>query len=126
MRLLTSKTPGTWQELQSDVAAILNDCGFSVEVEKTVRSVRGFVEIDVYGEEDINGRKHKIACECKHWQANVPQAVIHSFRTVVADIGANVGYLISSGGFQSGSFTAAELTNLELFTWEQFQDAFCE
>src|ERR1051325_9219793 len=122
MRLLTACTPATWQELQTDVAAILKECGFSVEIEKTVKSVRGSVEIDVYGEEDINGRKHKIACECKHWKASVPQTVIHAFRTVIADIGANVGYLISSGGFQSGSLTAAELTNLELLTWEQFQD----
>jgi len=29
-------------------------------------------------------------------------------------------------GFQSGSFSAAELTNVELVTWEQFQEQFEE
>jgi hypothetical protein len=45
---------------------------------------------------------------------------------VIADIGANVGYLISSKGFQSGSFKVSELTNVKLVTWQQFQDAFSE
>jgi hypothetical protein len=30
----------------------------------------------------------------------VPQTVVHSFRTVVIDSGANHGLIISSGGFQ--------------------------
>jgi restriction system protein len=62
--------------------------------------------------------------ECKHWNSAVPQTVIHSFRTVVAETGANVGYVVSSGGFQSGAFTAAELTNLRLVTWPEFQAEF--
>jgi restriction system protein len=50
--------------------------------------------------------------------------VIHAFRSVVADSGANVGYIISSAGFQSGAFTAADLTNLRLMTWGEFQEEF--
>jgi restriction system protein len=52
----------------------------------------------------------------------VPQTVTHAFRTVVAEAGAHVGYLISSAGFQSGAIDAAQSTNLKLVTWEQFQD----
>jgi len=124
--VITEKAPDTWQALQTEVAKILADCGFTVEVEKTIATVRGEVEIDVYAEEMIKGRKHTILCECKHWKSRVPQNVIHGFRTVVADIGANTGYLISMNGFQTGSFSAAELTNIELVTWEQFQGEFEE
>lgn len=124
--MITERAPETWQDLQTDVASILRECGLTVEVEKTVATVRGEVEIDVYAEEMIKGRKHTILCECKHWKSRVPQNVIHGFRTVIADIGANIGYLISMNGFQSGSFSAAELTNVELVTWEQFQDQFEE
>jgi len=126
MRLLTSRTPTGWRDLQKEVANILTDCGFQVYLEKSLKSVRGNVELDVYGEEVIDGRTYRIACECKHWANNVPQREIHAFRTVVADIGANIGYLISSNGFQSGSFKASELTNIQLVTWPQFQDAFSE
>jgi hypothetical protein len=91
---------------------------------EVVKTARGEVEIDVYGEETVQGRRYSTLCECKYWQSAVPQAVIHSFRTVIGDIGVNKGYIISKSGFQSGSFSAAELTNVELATWDQFQAAF--
>lgn len=122
--MLTSRIPTDWRDLQESVAAILRECGFSVEVEKLMETVRGNVEIDVFAEEQIHGRRYVALCECKHWIARVPQTVIHGFRTVVADTGANVGYIVSLAGFQSGALTAAELTNIRLVTWEQFQEAF--
>ena len=122
--MITSKEPENWQDLQNEVAKILSECGFSVEVEKVIKTARGKVEIDVYAEEIIKGRKYIIACECKYWRNKVPQSVIHSFRTVLADIGVNVGYIVSMVGFQSGAFKASELTNVELVTWRQFQEAF--
>ena len=124
LSMITTTIPDTWQALQDDVARILGECGFAVEVEKRITTARGDVEVDVYAQETVKGRTYQILCECKHWNRPVPQATIHGFRTVVADIGANVGYLISLNGFQSGAFSASELTNIELVTWEQFQSAF--
>ncbi|RXT40257.1 restriction endonuclease [Bradyrhizobium betae] len=122
--MITSTTPSSWQDLQQQSARILAECGFAVEVEKKVKLVRGHAEIDVYAEETLKGRKYVILCECKHWKAAVPQTVVHSFRSVMADVGAHKGYIISSSGFQSGSRDAAQMTNVELVTWDQFQDAF--
>jgi len=124
--MITSTTPDTWQALQDEVALILKECGFTVELEKTIETVRGTVEVDVYAEEYVKGRKYSILCECKHWKSAIPQTVIHSFRTVVSDIGAHVGYIISLNGFQSGSIKASELTNLKLLTWKEFQNEFEE
>jgi hypothetical protein len=124
--MITNVTPNSWQDLQAQTARILEECGFSVELEKKIETVRGTVEIDVYAEEIVKGRNYKILCECKNWKSRVPQNVIHGFRTVVSDIGANVGYIISSSGFQSGAFSAAELTNLELMDWSEFQNVFEE
>ncbi|MBZ5585593.1 MAG: restriction endonuclease [Acidobacteriia bacterium] len=123
-RMLTSRIPTDWRDLQESVAAVLRECGFSVEVEKVIDTARGAVEIDVFAEEHIHGRRYVVLCECKHWTARVPQNVIHGFRTVVGDSGANMGYIVSMAGFQSGAMTAAELTNIQLVTWEQFQEAF--
>jgi len=124
--MITSKEPKNWQELQNEVAKILEECGFSVEIEKVIKHVRGEFEIDVYAEEIIDRRNYIIICECKYWQNRVPQQIIHSFRTVLTDIGANIGYIISMVGFQSGAFKASEFTNLELVTWDQFQEAFLD
>jgi len=126
MQLLTTKTPDDWRALQKESGAILRECGFTVEVGKVLQLARGSVELDVYAVETVNGRTYSIACECKHWRSRVPQTVIHAFRSVVSDLGVNLGYIISSGGFQSGAFSASELTNIKLLTWEEFQGEFRE
>jgi len=124
MTLITESSPSDWRHLQTAVGDILSECGFAVEVEKTLETVRGDVELDVHGLETVDRRTYSVACECKHWQSRVPKTVVHAFRTVVADLGINSGYIISSSGFQSGAFEACESTNVKLLTWNQFQDEF--
>jgi restriction system protein len=124
--MITKREPQDWSELQEAVGKILSQCGFNVEVEKTIEAVRGKIEFDVYAEEAVKGRKYVIACECKHWKSRVPQAIAHSFRTQINDIGANVGYVISTAGFQSGAFEVVKGTNVELVTWKEFQALFLE
>ena len=88
--VITARQPEDWRGLQRDVAAILDECGFAVEVGKTVQLARGQAAVDVHAVENIGGRTHRIFCECKLWKSAVPQHVVHSFRTVVADGGANI------------------------------------
>jgi restriction system protein len=122
--VITEKTPADWHELQRDVAQVLDECGFTVEVERSTEMVRGSAEIDVYAEEVHRGRRNIILCECKHWNSRVPQTIVHAFRTVVVDTGANVGYIVGSSGFQSGAYEAARMANIRLLTWQEFQEEF--
>ena len=122
--MITEKSPDTWQELQEWCAQILRECGWNAETEVTVDLVRGQAEIDVLATETVQGREYKTLIECKNWAQRVPQQVVHSFRTVVADVGANTGYIVSKVGFQSGAYEAAEHTNVKLLTWREFQDIF--
>ena len=46
--MITSSTPENWNDLQNEVGRLLEECGFSVEIEKKVQTVRGEVELDVY------------------------------------------------------------------------------
>lgn len=124
--MITNSIPETWQDLQNKVGEILEKCGFQVEVEKSLKSVRGKVEIDVYAEENIKGRKYSIICECKHWKSNIPQNIIHGFRTVVNDLGANISIIITTSDFQSGSVESADMTNIKLLNWQDFQNEFFE
>jgi len=123
--MITSTLPKDWKDLQNEVGEILIQCGFTVEVEKKVTTARGEAELDVYAEEIVKGRKYTIICECKFWNSKIPQSVIHGFRTILGDTGANKGYIISLKGFQSGSVKATNFTNLDLITWEEFQHEFC-
>lgn len=122
--MLTAQVPQDWRALQNEVAQILRECEFQADVEKTINLARGQAAVDVYAIETVRGRTNTIFCECKLWKAAIPQGVIHAFRSVVADGGANVGYVITSSAFQSGAFSAADLTNLRLVTWPEFQNEF--
>jgi len=122
--MFTVETPADWHDLQRKVALILSVSGFRVDIEKRLEGARGTVEVDVYGEEEVAGRKYVVVCECKHWKANIPQSVIHGFRTILSDLGANLGYIITTSDFQSGSFAASKSSNVKLLTWEDFQNEF--
>lgn len=54
----------------------------------------------------------------------MPKSVVHSFRTVITDYGANFGYIISKSGYQVGAFQAAENSNIKLLTWEELMSLF--
>src|SRR4051812_13753237 len=106
--------PKDWQDLQNQAAQILTECGLTAEVEKAVKLARGDVNVDVYGLDTNQTPKTVCLCECKNWSTAVPKDVVHGFRTVMGDFGANLGYVISSGGFQKGAPEAAEFTNIKL------------
>ncbi|MBX8803155.1 restriction endonuclease [Ochrobactrum sp. MR28] len=124
--MITSKQPTNWQDLQNYVAEVLNECGWEATTEQTIPLVRGKAEIDVLAIETIEARKYKILIECKYWNSRVSQDVVHSFRTIVQDSGANAGYIISKTGFQRGALDAAAATPIKLLTWDDFQNEFTD
>ncbi|MCJ7560222.1 hypothetical protein MUO79_06345 [Candidatus Bathyarchaeota archaeon] len=58
--------PKDWKKLQNEVGEILEQCGFSVQVEKKVDTARGEAVLDVYAGEVVKGRKYSIICKCKY------------------------------------------------------------
>ncbi len=123
--LIEAALPQRWQDLEAGVARILADCGYDVEMGKNVKLARGDANIDVWAD-DHSLPPNVIAVECKHWKDSVPKTVVHSFRTVVEDSGANLGLIVSGAGFESGAVEAAAYSNVRLLTWEQFQEMFTE
>lgn len=107
MPLITAQTPASWEALEDIVAAILTECGMLAKRQVTLDLPRGNVDVDVFAEEKIDGIVHRTICECKFWKANITKEIIHAFRTVMQETGANRGYVISRAGFQSGAHSAA-------------------
>lgn len=124
MPLITSKMPDTWEELEKTVAAILLECGMESTRTVKLKLPRGSVDIDVVAKEANDGIQNLIICECKNWRTNIPREIVHAFRTVMGEIGANRGYIISRVGFQVGAYEAAEATNISLVTFEEFQERY--
>lgn len=126
IELINSISPSDWKDLQLQVARILHECGMQATTDQSIETVRGQVNVDVFAEDSGQIPAGRYICECKHWSSRVPKTVVHGFRTVVADFGANLGFLISSAGFQSGAYEAAEKSNVKLLDWQQFEDMFEE
>ncbi len=124
--MIFDREPSTWQELQNFVAQVFTEIGCDARIEHSLTTVRGSINIDVYVEDKIGTPPLIYLCECKHWNSRVPKSIVHSFRSVVSDVGANRGLIISKTGFQAGAFEAAEHSIIELLTWDGFQKTFYE
>ncbi|MDM0055234.1 restriction endonuclease [Variovorax fucosicus] len=124
--MIYSSEPSDWRDLQNKVGDVLRVCGMKAEVEHTLETVRGKVDVDVYAADETVRPSLTYLCECKHWSTAVPKNVVHGFRTVVNDTGAHVGIIISRSGFQSGAYEAAEKSNVRLVDWFEFQAIFLE
>jgi restriction system protein len=121
--LIEDALPAAWQDLESAVARILRECGYDVEVQKRVELARGSVNVDVWADDHAEP-PNVLVIECKHWAKPVSMDVVHGFRTVVGDSGANTGLVVSSAGFQAGAREAAAYSNVRLLAWDEFQQRF--
>jgi restriction system protein len=121
--LIEADAPTTWQELEARVAKVLGECGYEVAVQKNVPLARGDVDVDVWAD-DRSSPPNVIAVECKHWATAATKSVVHGFRTVVGDSGANTGLIVSTAGFQEGAVKAAAYSNVRLTNWVEFQEIF--
>ena len=124
--MIESSYPETWKDLQNAVAQILSESGLEAETPKQIKTARGMVEIDVFAVDKTQKPPVVYLYECKNWKTTVPQTMIHSLQTVVSNCGANFGLIISSNGFQSGAYEAAQYSNVLLLTWLEFQVLFEE
>jgi len=123
---LIESYPATWKDLQDAAGRILLECGYHAETDKTIETARGPVSVDVYARDTSRSPQITFLVECKHWASAVPKTIVHAFRSVVSDFGANVGYIVSSAGFQSGAYASAGNSPIRLVTWEEFQADFLD
>ena len=87
--------PNDWRDLQNKVCLLLSHCGFKAETEKTIKTPRGEVEIDVYAIDPRSIDRISYVIECKNWINPVNQPVVHPFFTFVKkERGKNRGYNI--------------------------------
>jgi len=119
--ILTKEIPSSWKDLQDKVCKYLNQAGYHAIAPKTIVTVRGKVEVDVFVTSEDELLK-QFVCECKYWDTPVPKEKIHAFRTVVQDSGSMLGIFISKNGFQSGAIEAASCSNVILKDWKGFLD----
>ncbi|ACV27757.1 restriction endonuclease [Kangiella koreensis] len=118
--------PEKWQDLQFGVRRIFRNVGLSADVEVDIVTPRGSVNVDVLAIDWQSVDKIKYIVECKNWGNAIPQSVVHSFTTVMAETGANIGFIISKHGLQSGAKKYTRNTNIVGLTYLEFQQRYFE
>jgi hypothetical protein len=108
---LTS-TNEEWRAFQDRVADLLRRIpGCRVSVGEYLHGARiGTVQADVVARfrglpTDAFGTRpieFLVIVECKFWRSKIPQEKIFSLKTIVEDVGASMGILLSDAGVQTG------------------------
>lgn len=103
-----------WEKYQQEVAAFFKSLDFNTEVESKIKGARGNHKIDVLVSYEKFGISFKWVIECKYWKNAVPKEKVLALLSVVQDVGADKGFLLSETGFQAGAINSAEKTNITL------------
>lgn len=118
--------PKRWQDLQSGVRRLFRNVGLAADVEVDIKTPRGSVNVDVLAVDRRSLDQIKYIVECKNWNSSVPQSVVHSFTTVMHETGANIGFIISKHGLQSGAEQYTQNTNIVGLTYLELQQRYFE
>jgi len=106
--------PVNWKEYQEEAAGFFRKLGLNAIEEAHVEGVRGKHDIDVLVEGNYHGIDFKWVVECKAWKSNIPKEKAMALLSIVQDIGADRGFLLSETGFQSGAIRAVTGSNITL------------
>lgn len=111
-----------WFSFQEEIAAYFRSLGTNADTNQQVQGVRTKHDIDVFVSTKFLSTDLYWIIEAKKWKSKVPKEKVLALRTIVDDIGADKGFIISEVGFQKGAYEAAENTNILLYTMEEFKE----
>lgn len=124
--MIDDPLPKSWRDLQTGVQRIFRNVGLIAEVEVDLETPRGEVNVDVHAIDVRSVDKVRYIVECKNWDTNIPQTVVHSFTTVMHETGANIGFIISKHRLQQGAKRYTQNTNIVGMTYLEFQQRYFE
>jgi len=116
----SSNSIKNWRDLEDKVLNIFLSLGYEARKHAKIKGVRATHEVDVIASIEYGGLQYKVVVECKFWKTKVKKAQVATLLTVVSDIGAEKGVIISKVGFQKGAIELAKSSNIELYPFEQF------
>ncbi|QIA64265.1 hypothetical protein GT360_12425 [Vibrio astriarenae] len=111
-----------WKQYQESVAHFFKELGLDTEIEAIVHGVRGKHEVDVLVKGNIQGIQFTWVIECKNWKKSIPKEKVMALSSIVQDIGADRGFLLSESGFQSGAIKATAKSNITLTSLQELEE----
>lgn len=115
--------PPGWQLYQARAAAVFERLGCSVAVDAAVEGARSTHKVDVAVRFSGWGLPQLWIVECKYLKRRVTKASVETLKSIVDDVGANKGFILSEVGFQPGAISAANITSISLLSIADLQEA---
>lgn len=108
-----------WYKFQEKISNHFNSLGAISKTNITLQGVRTDHDIDVLVKTKFLGQDLTWIIEAKKWNNKVNKLHVLALRTIIDDIGADKGFIISEKGFQSGAIKAAKNSNISLTTFDE-------
>jgi len=124
--MMTMSNSSEWYNFQEIICEHFNSIGAEAKTNQTIKGVRTKHDIDILVKTKFLGEDLTWIIEAKCWNSNVPKEKVLALRTIVDDVGADRGFVISQKGFQSGAYEAAENTNIKLKTFDELKQTTSE
>lgn len=110
-----------WYQFQEDICDYFESIGATAQTNVSVQGVRTSHDVDILVTTRYLGEDLVWVVEAKKWQKRVNKLQVLALRTIIDDIGADRGFIVSEAGFQSGAYEAAENSNVKLKTFDQLK-----
>ena len=121
-KIKSSNSIKDWKDLETKVLELFLNLGFNTKRNVKIRGLRSTHDVDVFAVSEFGGLRFQVVVECKYWKTKVKKIQVTSLYSIVSDIGAEKGVIISKVGFQKGAKEFANKCNIELYTYEQFKE----
>jgi len=110
-----------WYKFQEEICNYFRSLGAHAETNVNILGIRTSHAIDILVKTKFLGQDLIWIVEAKKWNSKVNKLQVLGLRTIIDDIGADKGFIISEKGFQSGAIESAQKTNVQLMTYSELK-----
>ncbi|NOK64269.1 MAG: restriction endonuclease [Chloroflexi bacterium AL-W] len=96
-------TQKDWFSFQEQICDHFISLGADAQTNVRIEGIRTCHDIDVFIKAKFLGQNMIWVIEAKHWKKRVNKSHVLALRTIVDDVGADCGFIVSTKGFQSGT-----------------------
>jgi hypothetical protein len=114
-------TVPVWKDYQEETAAYYRALGLSAQTDQRIDGARSTHKVDVA----VRGYRAAVEflwiVECKYWNRRVSKSAVATLSSIVQDVGADRGLILSRRGFQPGATALAQKSNITLTSLSELQ-----
>ena len=112
-----------WHKFQEQIKEHFESLGANARTNIKIQGARASHDIDVLVNPKFLGKEMTWIVEAKDWSTNIPKEKVMALLSIVQDLGADRGFIISNKGFQKGAINCVKNTNITLANFEEFKES---